>query len=84
MEAAGDADTFKGLLDAAARAELSKLISGRMINGEITGDVPDFEEERLSKLGSILGIAGALGSFEYLKAGEEIEGVGGAASMIEV
>jgi len=86
MAAAGKPEVFTELLDKTARARLRKLVASRMIDGEETGDSPqfDFEDERLVRLAKLFGITGALGSYEYLKEGEEVEGVGSVKGMVEV
>lgn len=85
MDAVGDAEAFAELLpDRKARARLKRIISGRLINGEYLGEVPDFEDDRLAAIAKVFGIDGALGSYEMLKAGESVKGVGKLRGMKEV
>lgn len=85
LEAKGDARTFAGILDAAGRKRLAKIIKPRMINGEdVGGEVPVFEAERLEAMADLLGIDGAVGSYDYLTAGERMPGVGPLKTLIKV
>lgn len=85
MAAVGDAEAFRKLLpEKAARNNFAKVISGRLINGEWTAPGPDFEDDRLAKLASLLSIDGVMGFYDYIKEGDEVEGVGTASNMHEV
>jgi len=72
MNAVGNPAAFANLLNAPARKRWAQLIQGRMINGKEIGTLPDNEDDRLSELGSLLGIHGVLGAFEYLEKGEPL------------
>ncbi len=82
MLAVGNPDAFGDLLTtAAARKQLKKLISGRIVNGEFIGECPDLEDDRLEALAKLFGVTGAMASFEALQEGEKIKGLGGLKDM---
>ncbi|MCB9844667.1 MAG: hypothetical protein H6811_01590 [Phycisphaeraceae bacterium] len=86
LAAIGNPNSFSGLLDAMQRERLRELLNSRMVDGEYTGDGPEFdvEDDRLAEIAQLLGIPGALGSYDYLMAGESIEGGLPREEMIEV
>lgn len=82
MLAVGNPDAFSDLLTAAAaRKQLKKLVSGRIVNGECIGECPDLEDDRLEALARLFGVTGAMTSFEALQEGEKIKGLGGLNDM---
>ncbi|MBY0111807.1 MAG: hypothetical protein K2Y21_03220 [Phycisphaerales bacterium] len=85
MAAKGDAKAFAPILDAAGVRKLTKLIKGRMINGEaVGGELPDFEDERFTQIADVIGLQHAAGFYDYLAEGEAIEGLGDAAALVHV
>ncbi len=85
MTAKGDAKAFAPILDAAGVRKLTKLIKGRMINGEaVGGEIPDFEDERFTQIADAIGLQHAAGFYEYLAEGEAIDGLGDAASLVHL
>lgn len=71
LEAEGEPETFSELLNAEQIEQLRALLKPRMIDGEdVGGETPAFEDERVVEFARLLGITGALGSFDSIESEE--------------
>jgi hypothetical protein len=86
LAAVGNAEAFGDLLTPAKREAFAAVIRPRMIDGEFVDEdeeEPVFEEERLTELAELLGITGAMGSYDSLKDGEPTDAGATAEEMEE-
>lgn len=83
-ETAGKPENFAGLLDAQGQRKLKALLARPQLEDDEADPPFEFEEERLAAIGSVLGIAGAVGIYDDLDEGEEVEGAGSAEMMKRV